>query len=207
VSPLQRADVRLVLASGSRARARLLRAVGLDFVVRPVPVDEALIKEALRADGIDGIEAAVALASVKGERASLLAGPDEVVIAADQLLETEQGDWPDKPETRAALVAHLLALAGASHRLHTVVVLYRGGARVWHHVASPRLRIRALRPGFVERYVDAAGDALLGCVGGYQLEALGPHVLASVEGDAFAVQGLPLLSLLEQLRLIGAVEG
>ena len=207
MSTLQRTGVRLVLASGSPARARLLRAVGLEIAVRPMPVDEAMIKEALRADAVAGAEAAVALASIKGERAAASAALDELVIAADQLLETEDGAWPDKPQTRAELVAQVRALAGASHRLHTATVLFRNGARVWHHVESPRLHLRQVDPGFVERYVDAAGDDLLGCVGGYQLEALGPHLLARVEGDAFAIQGLPLLPLLEQLRLQGAVDG
>lgn len=207
MSSLQRPDLRLVLASASPARARLLRAVGLEFAVRPTPVDEVLIKEALRADRVDGAEAAVALASVKGERAAAAAAPDELVIAADQLLETEAGDWPDKPTTRAAVISQLLALQGSWHRLHTAAVLFRNGARIWHHVVSPRLHVRALEPAFVERYVEAGGDELLGCVGGYQLEGLGPHVLTRIEGDGFAVQGLPLLPLLEQLRLQGAVAG
>ena len=175
--------------------------------MRPTAVDEALVKEALRADGVDGAEAAVALASVKGERAAASASADDLVIAGDQLLETAAGEWPEKPATRDAVVDQLLLLGGTSHRLHTACVLFRNHARIWHCVASPLVRMRRLGRAFVERYVDAAGDGLLGSVGGYQLEALGPHVLASVEGDAFAVQGLPLLPLLDQLRQLGAVEG
>ena len=202
---LQNPSPRLVLASGSAARARLLRPCGLVFEVRVGPVDEALVKEGLRHDGVDGGEAAVALASLKGERVAVTAAPDELVIAADQLLETTTGAWLDKPEGRNDLVRQLLALAGGVHRLHTAVVLYRGGARIWHHLASPAVRVRPLQAAFVERYVEAAGAELLGCVGGYQIEALGPHVVSDVRGDAFAVQGLPLLPLLDQLRLQGAV--
>ncbi|TVQ38178.1 MAG: septum formation protein Maf [Geminicoccaceae bacterium] len=203
--PLQNPTPRLVLASASPARARLLHAMGLDFTVRVMPIDEELVKDGLRADGIAASEAAVALASLKGERVAVTAAADELVIAADQLLEAADGAWPDKPTTPAALRGQLMQLQGAVHRLHTAVALYRNGARIWHHVTSPAVRLRPLGPDFVEAYVAAAGAALLGCGGGYQLEALGPHVVLGIQGDAFAVQGLPLLALADQLRVQGAL--
>lgn len=200
---LQRPEFRLVLASASIARSRLLANAGLVFEVRTSPVDEALVREGLRADGVAADEAAVALASLKGERIAAGAAPDELVLAGDQLLETADGDWPDKPETAGALEEHLRRLAGATHTLHTAAVLFRGGSRVWHHVASPRVMLRPLSPRFIERYVELGGRDLLGCVGGYQLEGLGAHVIARVEGDGFAVQGLPLLAVLDTLRVQG----
>lgn len=202
---LQNVSPRLVLASGSAARAALLAAAGLAFETRVVPVDEELVREGLAADGVDGAEAAVALASLKGERVALAAAPDELVIAGDQLLETDDGTWPDKPLTRDALVAQLRLLAGRTHTLHTAAVLFRGGTRVWHHVASPKVTVRPLTDAFIDRYVEAAGEALLGCVGGYQIEGLGVHVLSGVRGDAHAVQGLPLIPLVGALRVQGVL--
>lgn len=202
---LQNLSLRLVLASGSAARAALLDAAGLVFEKRVVPVDEELVREGLAADGVDGAEAAVALASLKGERVALSAAPDELVIAGDQLLETDEGSWSDKPLTRDALVTQLRLLAGRTHTLHTAAVLFRGGTRVWHHVASPKVTVRPLTDAFIDRYVDAAGEALLGCVGGYQIEGLGVHVLSGVRGDAHAVQGLPLIPLIGALRVQGVL--
>lgn len=197
---LQRPGLHLVLASSSTARAALLTAAGLTFERRVVPVDEALVREGLAHDGVGGAEAAVALASLKGERVVTSAARDELVLAADQLLETDDGGWPGKPETEAALMAQLRALQGRTHVLHTAAVLFREGVRVWHHVASPRVTLRPLSDAFIERYVRAAGPNLLGCVGGYQIEALGVHVLANVRGDFHAVQGLPLVPVLAALR-------
>lgn len=202
---LQRPELRLVLASASPARRRLLAAAGLIFEVRTSPVDEALVREGLKADGVGGDEAAVALASLKGERVALGAARDEIVLAGDQLLETADGAWPDKPEDTAALEAQLARLAGTTHTLHTAAVLFRGGSRVWHHVASPKVTLRALSADFIRRYVALAGAELLGCVGGYQIEGLGAHVLANIRGDAFAVQGLPLLPVLAALRAQGVL--
>jgi septum formation protein len=136
---------------------------------------------------------------------ALTAASNELVIAGDQLLETEDGAWLDKPDDRAAVERQLARLAGATHTLHTAAVLFRGGARVWHHVASPKVTLRALSADFIAHYAACGGDDLLGCVGGYQLEGLGVHVIAAVRGDAFAVQGLPLLALLDGLRAQGAL--
>jgi septum formation protein len=85
------------------------------------------------------------------------------------------------------------------------VVAFRGGARVWHHVAAPRLRLRAFSDEFLDAYLERAGPELLGSVGAYQIEGLGVQLIASVEGDQFAVQGLPLLPVLEFLREQGAL--
>jgi len=204
MSELQRSELRLVLASASPARARLLAAAGLAFAVRTTPVDEALMREGLAADGVGGDEAAVALASLKGERVATAAATDELVLAGDQLLETADGAWLDKPADRAVLTAQLARLAGTTHKLHTAAVLFRGGSRVWHHVASPQVTLRPLSDAFIARYA-AAGDELLGSVGGYQIEGLGAHAAARVRGDHFAVQGLPLLAVMDALRTQGAV--
>ncbi len=83
----------VVLASGSGARRALLEAAGVAFTVRPAAVDEAAIKAALRADGADAGEAAMALADAKAARVRDGAA---LVIGADQVLVCE-GEWFDKP--------------------------------------------------------------------------------------------------------------
>src|SRR5690242_5552880 len=82
---LQRDTPRLVLASASVSRRALLTAAGLRFAVRPAPIDEAALKHAARADGVDAAAAALRLADAKA--AHVAAGePDALVIGADQIL-------------------------------------------------------------------------------------------------------------------------
>ena len=200
VAALQRnAAPPVILASASATRARLLAAAGLVVERRPAVVDEAEVKRALAAEGVSAPDAAVALAELKAQRVAQLAPPEAIVLGADQILACE-GRWFDKPEGRAEARTQLGLLAGRRHELATAVVAFRERARVWHHVAVPRLWMRTCSEAFLDAYLDAAGDALLGSVGAYRIEDLGAQLFARVEGDRFAIEGLPLLEVLEFLR-------
>ena len=196
------ADVpRLVLASQSAARAALMQAAGLRFVARPARVDEAAVKEACRAEGLDASETALALAELKASR---VRDPSALVIGADQLLVCE-GAWFDKPADLSAACTHLQALRGRRHTLVTAVVCQRGGQTVWHHVAVPALTMRPFSDAALDAYLDAEGGALLHCVGAYRLEGLGIHLFDRIEGEHAAILGLPMLPLLGFLRQHGVL--
>jgi septum formation protein len=206
VTPLSSLAVRaprVVLASASPTRAHLLRAAGVPFEQRPAAVDESSLKEALRAEGVTAGDAAVALAELKAQRVASQI-PDEIVLGADQILTCEDR-WFDKPEDRGEARAQLSLLAGRWHELATAVVVFRGGARVWHHLAVPRLWLRDCSPEFLDAYLDLAGEAALTSVGAYQIEGVGAQLFARIEGDHFAVLGLPLLPLLAFLREQGVL--
>jgi septum formation protein len=202
---LQRPDgPPLVLASASLTRVAMLQAAGLRFDQEPAAVDEAAMKDALRAEQVLPADAAVALAELKAVRIAARRAGDVIVLGADQIL-TCEGIWFDKPQDRAEARAHLDQLVGRRHELTTAVVAFRSGARVWHHVAAARLWVRPCSPAFLDAYLDAVGDTALGSVGAYQIEGPGAQLFARIEGDRFAILGLPLLELLEFLRLQGVL--
>jgi septum formation protein len=189
----------VVLASGSAARAALLDAAGVSFTAIPALVDEVSLRDALSGEGVPAEEAAIALAELKAHHVAARVPADAIVLGADQLLEVE-GDWLEKPAERTAAADQLRRLRGRRHRLVSAVVAFRGGARVWHAADGATLAMRLFSDDFLERYLDAAGDAVLGCVGAYQLEGLGAQLMARVDGAHTTVLGLPLLPLLQFLR-------
>jgi septum formation protein len=100
----------------------------------------------------------------------------------------------------------LLALSGKTHKLHSAVALARDGEIRFVYTEEASLTMRKLSPEFIGRYLAAAGEEVLSSVGAYQLEGLGIELFEKIDGDYFAILGLPLLPLLDALRREGAIE-
>ncbi|WP_174302059.1 nucleoside triphosphate pyrophosphatase [Caulobacter sp. S45] len=192
----------LVLASRSPARARLLADAGVSFTVQAAELDEAPLKARALARGRSPREVACDLAEAKG--LAVARGRQGLVIGADQTLDLE-GRLLDKPPTLADARSQLQALRGREHRLHAAVTVSEGEAVIWRTVETVRLRMRGFSDGFLDAYLTREGEALLGCVGAYRLEAMGVQLFEAIDGHYFAVLGLPLLPLLHFLRAQGHV--
>jgi septum formation protein len=195
---LQADHPRLILASGSESRRRLLQAAGLQFAALAAQLDEGPIKQAARQAGVSAGEAALQLARRKAETVAR-DHPEALVIGCDQILQCEDR-WFDKAVNLRELRTQLQELVGREHRLMTATVCWAGGGLAWQHLEQPRLRMRAFGSRFIDEYLAAEGAALFGCVGGYRLEGLGIHLFAEVDGDYSAILGLPLIPLLRFLR-------
>ena len=193
----------LVLASASRIRALLLERAGLAVSRDPAGIDEAEIKSSFRDAGRDVAGCAMALAEAKAAHVAPR-HPGALVLGADQLLVCGD-DWLDKPADLAAARGQLQRLRGQRHELVTAVALRRDDRVVWRRIERPALLMRDFSDAFLEAYLAAAGDSVLGAVGAYQLEASGIQLFARIEGDYFSILGLPLLPLLDFLRGAGAL--
>ena len=188
----------VILASASRARLRLLEAAGISCDWEAASIDESGIKASLRADGAEAAQAAATLAELKALRVSE-GRAGALVIGADQVLVCG-AEWFDKPGDMADARAQLQALRGRGHELISAVCVVRDGAVIWHHAERARLVMRRFSDDFLDRYLEGLGRSALGSVGAYEIEGLGAQLFSRIDGDYFAVLGLPLLPLLEFLR-------
>ena len=193
-----RGDGPLILASKSHARLALLSAAGLDAEVVAANIDErALEARHLATNG--SLEAlAIELARAKALAVSALR-PDAYCLGADQTL-TLEGRIIHKSRDFSEAAQTLGALAGKMHRLTSAFCVARSGQTLVVDSDHADLRMRRLDPVTISRYLDRAGLAVLRCVGVYQVEGLGAHLIDRIEGDYSVVLGLPMFRLLSWLR-------
>ncbi len=188
----------LILASASPIRRTLMRNAGLTFEVDPAHIDERAAEQPLLAAGATPEDLALALAMAKAASVSERRSGD-LVIGADQVLDFA-GERLTKPADMEAARRQLLRLSGGTHQLHSAVACARDGEIVWHSVQTATLKLRRFEPAALGRYLARAGEAALQSVAAYQLEGLGVQLFEAIEGDYFAILGLPLLPLLGFLR-------
>ena len=189
---------RVILASASPIRAKLLSAAGVPHVVDPAFVDEDEIKQALRLDGAAPESVAETLAETKAQQVSLRHA-DALVIGADQVLALGNRLF-DKPSDMTAAREQLRALRGRQHTLHAGLCVVRQGRRIWHHNDTAHLTVRDFSDTFLDTYLNTVGAAVCQTVGAYQLEEHGAQLFDRIDGDYFTILGLPLLPLLGFLR-------
>lgn len=192
-------DEILILASKSAARQTMLREAGVPFSVQVADIDE----DALKTPGVDAGHLALDLARMKALAVSR--HHDEAwVLGADQTLAFD-GDLVSKARSLDEARTRLQRMRGRSHTLHSGAALARGGQIVWSGVDTATLRMRKFSDGFLEAYLACEGTSLLACVGSYRLEGMGSQLFEAVEGDHFTVLGLPLWSVLAELRRAGII--
>ena len=190
----------LILASKSRTRKTLLEQAGLAIETLPATIDERSIERETIAAGGDGRDVARGLAESKALDIST-ANPGRVVIGADQTLSLGT-ELFHKPETLEQAAEQLDGLRGKTHRLHAAAALMRDGVVLWSGLQTAEMTMHDFSDAERDRVLHLEGEAVLASVGAYRLEGPSARLFESVNGDYFAILGLPLLPLLSALRTI-----
>ena len=186
------AAVRIVLASQSPRRRELLTLVGLAHEVRPADVDETPHADELPVPHAERLARAKAETLAARER-------DAVVVAADTIVVID-GLILGKPGDATEAGAMLRRLAGRTHTVFTAVAVARGGRTV-SGVEEVRVTFRALDDAEIAAYV-ATGEPM-DKAGSYGIQGFGATIVERIEGDYFAVMGLPLVRLVGLLGEVG----
>ncbi len=191
---------RLILASGSAIRRQILEAAGVPFTVQTSGVDESELKAGW--SGRSPSDLAVLLAEAKAK--AVPAPEDTLVLGADQILGLD-GNMYDKAQTASEARKRLQDLRGKTHILHSGLAAIRKGKTIWTHTQDSYLSVRDFSDRFLDQYMEIAGDELTASVGAYALEGPGAQLFDKIEGDYYAILGLPLLPVLELMRREGVI--
>ncbi len=183
---------RVILASASPRRRELLDLVGIAYVVEPADIDETYR---------DGEEAAAHAERLAREKGAAIAARnlDAVVIAADTIVVID-GLVLGKPRDEADAARMLSMLGGQTHVVLTAVaVMYRG--RMRSGVESVLVTFRALDRERIGAYIATAEP--MDKAGAYGIQGFGATMVERIDGDYFAVMGLPLARMVDLLQEIG----
>ena len=183
----------------------MLRNAGVSFDVQTARIDEAMIKDALVAEGAPPRDVADTLAEAKARKVADK-NPDAMVIGCDQVL-SFRGALLSKPTSPDDAAIQLRMMRSERHALLSAAVIYHEGKPIWRHIGQVRLRMRDVSDTYLDDYIARNWDDIRHCVGAYQLEAEGVRLFHSIEGDYFHVLGMPLLELLAFLALRGVIDG
>lgn len=216
----------LILASRSKIRYQLLAPLlsvhAKKLLAQPAELDEAAWKKSFKAESAPAEHVAMTLASLKAKKISDQQ-PDFLVVGSDQLLvlpalsvnqknlsknffTNDSEIWLDKPKDKNDLRQQLLLLRGRQHKLVTAAVIYKNGAEIWRCLRQPSLTLRNFSEQVLTDYMLAGGTELLHSVGGMLWEKTATLLISEAIGkdlgDQHAILGLPILPLLQQLRLL-----
>jgi septum formation protein len=196
--------VKLVLASGSASRKKLLTAAGVNFVADPADLDEDALMAGLAGRGADAVQVASELA---GQKALCVSRrhPGCLVLGADSVIALG-ASFVSKCASMDEARALLHKLSSKAHLLVSAAALARDGDLLWTHASPCRMSMRSLSRKFLDDYLALEGPSILSSVGCYHYEGRGAQLFDKVDGDYFSVLGLPLLPVLAELRKEGVLE-
>ena len=175
----------------------MLEAAGVDFDPQSADIDE----RALEAEMSGASPEAIALALAEAKALAIMEA-DRPVLGSDSLVVVD-GQRFDKPADREEAARHLRAFSGKTMHLHSAAAIARDGITVWKHAALAKLKVREISREFIESYLASEWPEVGYCVGVFRIEARGPQLFESIEGDQFTVLGMPLLPVLGALRDLG----
>ncbi|MFL5522786.1 MAG: Maf family protein [Gemmatimonadaceae bacterium] len=185
-------ECRVVLASASPRRRQLLDLIGIAHEVRPADIDETMRpREAPRRH-------AERLAREKATKIATR-DPDLITIGADTVVVINRKVL-GKPRDQAEAVRMLSELSGREHTVITAVAVARG-KKLRSAIEEVRVKFRRLRDDEIEAYV-ATGEPM-DKAGAYGIQGYGATIVECIDGDYFAVMGLPLTRLTALMRDLG----
>jgi septum formation protein len=182
--------VPVILASSSPRRRELLTLIGLSHEVRPANVDESLLADEIPWAYAERLARAKAQAAARPGAVSI--GSDTIVVVG--------GDVLGKPKDAPEAAAMLRRLSGRAHTVMTAIAIAFDG-RVTSEVVQVGVTFRSLRDDEIEDYVRTGEP--MDKAGAYGIQGYGATIVAGVEGDYFAVMGLPLNRMVRLLESVG----
>tara|TARA_B100000579_G_scaffold278270_2_gene230190 strand:+ start:1653 stop:2231 length:579 start_codon:yes stop_codon:yes gene_type:complete len=190
--------MKIILASKSGVRKKILNENQITCEVFPSNIDEDEVKNSLLSSGASPLLISKNLAELKANKISLKS-PDKIVLGADSVIDLN-GELISKPNDRKEALNIMKKLNGKKHRLISSVCISKNGSMIWNHTDAASLTMKELNLDQIKSYLQKVDDKKLYAYGVYQIEASGKDLFSKIEGDEDTIMGLPIKKIKEYLN-------
>ena len=189
--------MKIILASKSGVRKKILENHKINCNVLPANIDEEQVKESMISEKATPELVSKNLAELKANKISSKK-PDELVLGADSVIDLE-GELISKPKTREEAVTILEKLNGKKHQLISSVCISKNGSMIWNYTDASTLTMKKHNLAEIKSYLGRIKDEVLYAYGVYQIEADGKSLFSKIEGDEDTIMGLPVKQIKKYL--------
>ena len=190
--------MKIILASKSGVRKKILDKYNIDSEVVVSNVDEDQIKESLLAEKATPLIISKNLAEVKSKKVSNK-HPDYLVLGADSVISLDN-KLINKPKSRKEALDILKELNNSKHYLISSVCISKNGAMIWNYTDQSELKMKNFKEKELIKYLDKIKTDTLLRYGVYQIEADGFHLFEYIKGDKDSIMGLPIKQIMDYIR-------
>jgi len=190
---------RVVLASKSAIRKKILEDNGFSCTVEPSYVNENLVKESLLNEGATPETISKNLAELKANKVSLRRN-GELVLGADSIIDLNN-KIISKPKNRDEALKILKELNGKTHYLISSVCISKNGSMLWNYSDKASLTMKKMTDEELKKYLSIIKDEALYAYNVYQIEGEGRNLFSRIDGEKETIMGLPINSIKEYLIL------
>ena len=191
---------KIILASKSGVRKKILNQNGIICEVIPADIDEKQVKESLIQEKDTPEIISKNLAELKANKISEKKH-DQLVLGADSVIDLN-GKLISKPLNRKEAFDILKKLNGQKHQLISSVCISKNGSMIWNSTDAATLTMKQLNSDEIKSYLEKIRDKELYAYGVYQIEADGRSLFSKIEGDEDTIMGLPVKQIKEYLNTI-----
>ena len=181
---------RIILASKSEVRKKILLENGISCSVEPSKVDEDVIKDSLLKEGATPEIISKNLAELKANKISNK-NPSELVLGADSLIDLD-GQIISKPKSREEAFNILKKMSGKSHFLISSVCISKKGNMIWNYTDKAELVMKNFNDNELKNYLSKISDKILYAYNVYQIEGEGKKLFSEIKGNKNTIMGLPI---------------
>ncbi len=190
--------MKIILASKSGVRKKILDEHKIECQVIVSNVDEDQVKTALLAEGADPLSISKNLAEIKSIKVSNK-NPDRLVLGADSVISLNN-ELINKPNTREEALEILKKLNSSKHYLISSVCISKNGAMIWNYSDSSELKMKKLTEEQIIAYLKKISTETLLNYGVYQVEANGLELFEYIKGDQNSIMGLPIKHIINYIK-------